>query len=354
MSKPQVLIYAPREEPKDILDRLTSAGVDISYGQKAWQMPRTDFEAAFAAATRDKVALMGTSIRHTPITRAVMAEAQRLRVIAKYTVGVDDIDTDAATDLGIMVCHAPTESNCFGVAETTMAMMLAMLKKIVQRDREVREGKWREPHMATTFLGAREDGYPGITIGLVGLGRIATRVSQLLAPWRVKVIAYDPYAEPSRFQLTGVKRVDYETLLRESDVVSFHVVLTKETRFMLREEQIKLMKPSAIIINTARGKVIDEAAVAKAIADGRLRGAAIDAFEEEPLGMDSPLRQLGDKVLLSPHSASFNEGGELAPGIQWALRAVLSALRGEVPDNVYNKDVIPRWREKFGSASLIG
>jgi phosphoglycerate dehydrogenase-like enzyme len=283
-----------------------------------------------------------------------MAEAQRLRVIAKYTVGVDDIDTDAATDLGIMVCHAPTESNCFGVAETTMAMMLAMLKRVVQRDREVREGKWREPHMATTFLGAREDGYSGITIGLVGLGRIATRVSQLLAPWRVKVIAYDPYAEPSRFQLTGVRRVDYETLLRESDVVSFHVVLTKETRFMLREEQIKLMKPSAIIINTARGKVIDEAAVAKAIAEGRLRGAAIDAFEEEPLGMDSPLRQLGDKVLMSPHSASFNEGGELAPGIQWALRSVLSALRGEVPDNVYNKEVIPRWREKFGGASLIG
>jgi phosphoglycerate dehydrogenase-like enzyme len=235
-----------------------------------------------------------------------------------------------------------------------MAMMLAMLKRVVQRDREVREGKWREPHMATTFLGAREDGYPGITIGLVGLGRIATRVSQLLAPWRVKVIAYDPYAEPSRFQLTGVKRVDYETLLRESDVVSFHVVLTKETRFMLREEQIKLMKHSAIIINTARGKVIDEAAVAKAISEGRLRGAAIDAFEEEPLGMDSPLRQLGDKVLMSPHSASFNEGGELRPGIQWALRAVLSALRGEVPDNVYNKEVIPRWREKFGGASLIG
>ncbi len=354
MSKPNVLIYAPREEPKDILDRLTSAGVDISYGEKAWQMPRTDFEADFATATRDKVALMGTSIRHTPITRAVMAEAQRLRVIAKYTVGVDDIDTDAATDLGIMVCHAPTESNCFGVAETTMAMMLAMLKRVVQRDREVREGKWREPHMATTFLGAREDGYSGITIGLVGLGRIATRVSQLLAPWRVKVIAYDPYAEPSRFQLTGVRRVDYETLLRVSDVVSFHVVLTKETRFMLREEQIKLMKPSAIIINTARGKVIDEAAVAKAIAEGRLRGAAIDAFEEEPLGMDSPLRQLGDKVLMSPHSASFNEGGELAPGIQWALRSVLCALRGEVPDNVYNKEVIPRWREKFGGASLIG
>ncbi len=353
MSNPNLLIFAPREEPQDILDTLRSAGLELFYGEKAWQAPRTDFEADLAAAARDKVALMGTSIRHTPITRRVMEEAQRLRVIAKYTVGVDDIDTDAATDLGIMVCHAPTESNCFGVAESTMAMILAMLKRIVQRDREVREGKWREPHMATTFLGARADGYAGITIGLVGLGRIATRVAQLLAPWRVRVIACDPYAEPSRFLLANVERVDYATLLAQADVVSFHVVLTKETRFMLRAEQIALMKPSAIIINTARGKVIDEEAVATAIAEGRLRGAAIDAFEEEPLAMDSPLRQLGDRVLLSPHSASFNEGGELRPGIQWAVRAVLTALRGGVPDNVYNKDVLPRWRERFGGAGVI-
>jgi len=135
-------------------------------------------------------------------------------------------------------------------------------------------------------------------------------------------------------------------------VVSFHVTLTKETRYMLRDEQIALMKPNAIVVNTARGKVIEEAAVARAIQEGRLRGAAIDAFEEEPLPMDSPLRALGSKVLLSPHSASFNEGGELRPGIQWALRSVLAALDGRIPDNVYNKDVIPRWRERFGDASV--
>ena len=354
MSRPKLLIFAPREEPADILARLGEAGLDITYGEKVWQMPRTDHEGDLAAAARDTVAMMGTSIRHTPITRRVMEEAQRLRVIAKYTVGVDDVDTDAATDLGILVCHAPTESNCFGVAETTMAMILALLKKVVERDKDVRAGKWREPHHGTTFLGARADGYQGITIGIVGLGRIGTRVSQLLAPWRVRVIAYDPYAEPARFLLAGVRQVDYETLLRESDVVSFHVVLTKETRFMFDEPQIALMKKTAVVINTARGKVIREAAVARAIADGRLRAAAIDAFEEEPLPADSPLRELGDKVLLSPHSASFNEGGELRPGIQWATRSVLSALAGQIPDNVYNKDVIPRWRERFGGASMLG
>src|SRR5262249_31910185 len=120
------------------------------------------------------------------------------------------------------------------------------------------------------------------------------------------------------------------------------------------ERELGLMKPSAIVLNTARGKVLDEKALAKAIADGRIRGAAIDAFEEEPLPADSPLRALGDKVLLSPHSASFTEGGELRQGVAWATRSVLAALAGKIPDNVYNKEVIPRWKERFGGASATG
>jgi len=273
--------------------------------------------------------------------------------VAKYTVGVDDIDVEAATELGILVCHAPTEANCFGVAETTIAVMLALLKKVRERDAAVRAGMWREAHLFGTFLGRRQsDGYPGLTIGLVGLGRIGMRVAQLLAPWRVRIIAHDPYVEPARFLLAGVEPVDYPTLLQQSDVVSFHVVLTRETRGMLGSRELALMKPGAIVINTARGKVIDETALADAIAAGHVAGAAIDAFAEEPLPPESPLRRLGDKVLLSPHSASFNDGGELKPGIAWATRSVLTALAGNVPDNVYNKDVIPRWKERFGGASV--
>lgn len=354
MSQPKVFIHAPREEPADFLKRLQDAGCDVGFGDKAWQLPRGEHEAAFVEAARDAVALMGTSIRHTPISRRVMEASQRLRIVAKYTVGVDDVDTEAATDLGILVCHAPTEANCFGVAETTVMMILACLKKAMERDAAVRAGQWREPHLGTTFLGARADGYPGITIGLVGLGRIGKRVAQLLAPWRVRLIAYDPYIPPADFLLAGAEKVSYETLLKQADVVSFHVVLTKETRFMLRDAQIVLMKPNAVVINTARGKVIEEAAVARAINEGRLQGAAIDAFEEEPLPMESPLRGLGTKVLLSPHAASFNDDGELRPGMQWALRSVLTALAGGVPDNVYNKEVIPRWKERFGDVSIIG
>jgi phosphoglycerate dehydrogenase-like enzyme len=233
--------------------------------------------------------------------------------------------------------------------------MLSLLKKVAERDADVRAGKWRTADNFAYFVGSRvSDGFAGQTIGLVGLGRIGTRVAQLLAPWRARLIAYDPYVPPAHFLTHGVAQVDYETLLRQSDVVSFHVVLTRETRYMFGENELKLMKPNAIVLNTARGKVLDEKALARAIDEGRVRGAAIDAFEEEPLPMGSPLRKLGDRVLLSPHSASYTEGGELRQGVAWATRSVVTALQGGIPDNVYNRDVIPRWKERFGGASVKG
>src|ERR1700704_5931451 len=355
MSKPKVLIFAPREEPPETVNALEGMGCEIVFGDRDWQLPRTTHEDAVVEAARDTVALMGTSMRHTPISRKVMAASQRLRVVAKYTVGVDDVDTDAATELGIMVCHAPTESNCFAVAETTVTFMLSLLKKVAERDADVRAGKWRTRENFGFYLGSRaSDNFPGQTVGLVGLGRIGTRVAQLLAPWRARIIAYDPYVPPAHFLTHGVTAVDYDTLLRESDVVSFHVVLTRETRYMFGEEQLKLMKPNAIVLNTARGKVLDEKALARAIDEGRVRGAAIDALEEEPLPMDSALRKLGDRVVLSPHSASYTEGGELRQGVAWATRSVVTALKGGIPDNVYNKEVLPRWKERFAGASVAG
>jgi phosphoglycerate dehydrogenase-like enzyme len=121
---------------------------------------------------------------------------------------------------------------------------------------------------------------------------------------------------------------------------------------MFGEAELKLMKPNAIVLNTARGKVVDEAALARAIAEGRVRGAAIDAFDEEPLPVDSPLRKLGERVLLSPHSASYTEGGELRQGVAWATRSVVTALKGGIPDNVYNREVLSRWKDRFGGASI--
>jgi phosphoglycerate dehydrogenase-like enzyme len=255
MSKPKILIFAPREEPPETVNALEGIGCELVFGDLAWQLPRTTHEDAVVEAARDAVALMGTSMRHTPISRRIMQASQRLRIVAKYTVGVDDVDTEAATELGIMVCHAPTESNCFGVAETTIAFMLSLLKRVAERDADVRAGKWRTADNFAYYVGSRaSDGFPGQTVGLVGLGRIGTRVAQLLAPWRARIIAYDPYVPPAHFLTHGVTSVDYQTLLRESDVVSFHVVLTPETRYMFGEAELKLMKPNAIVLNTARGK----------------------------------------------------------------------------------------------------
>src|SRR2546430_1116655 len=155
MSKPKVLIFAPREEPPETMQALEGLGCEVAIGNRDWQLPRTHYEDDVVEAARDAVALMGTSMRHTPISRRIMQASQRLRIVAKYTVGVDDIDTEAATELGIMVCHSPTESNCFGVAETTVTFMLSLLKKVAQRDADVRAGKWRTAGGEGVRAGAR-------------------------------------------------------------------------------------------------------------------------------------------------------------------------------------------------------
>lgn len=351
MKTADILVYARCEEPADELRRLEERGCRISFGDPRWVVPGGSHETDFARAIGDFDILMGTSIRATPMTRRVLECAERLRLIAKYTVGVDDIDMAAATELGIMVCHAPTEDNCFAVAENAMALLLAILKKVTVRDADVRAGKWRHPGHVGTYLGARaSDGYPGITIGIVGLGRVGTRFAQLLAPWRVRLIGYDPHIPPMNFLLAGVTPVDYRTLLRESDVVSYHVTLTTETRNMCDAAALSQMKPNCVVINTARGGVVDEHALADALRDRRIAAAAIDAFVDEPLASSSPLRDVGDKILLSPHATAFTGTGELRAGVAWAFRTVNTILSGGLPDNIYNRDVLPAWRQRFGAS----
>jgi phosphoglycerate dehydrogenase-like enzyme len=231
-------------------------------------------------------------------------------------------------------------------------MMLAMLKKVRERDRHLKDGGvWRDPKLVGTYVGSRADGYAGITLGLIGLGRIGRRIATLLRPWSMRIIATDPYVPDSAFAEHGAARVDLPTLLRESDVVSLHVVLTRETRHLIGAPELALMKRHAILINTSRGPCVHEPALIETLLKGEIGGAALDVFEQEPLALDSQLRNLGDRVLLSPHVVSNNVGSGLGPGIAWATESVLAALRGEVPDNVYNKDVIPRWQRRFGGKS---
>ncbi len=355
MAAPRVFVFAPADREGDTHRQLESAGCQLLLGKASWETPLGDNEDEMVTMARSADALIGSSIRSSPITRRIMESSGKLRIVAKYTIGVDDVDVEAATELGILVTHSPTQSNWGAVAEGTIAMMLGLLKRLRERDTHLKSGgSWRDERLEGLYLGRRsDDGYPGLTVGLVGLGRIGRRVTRLLQPWDLRILAFDPYVSDEVFAVSGVEPIDYRTLLRTADVVSFHVTLTRETRHMLAAHDLALMKPSAVVLNTSRGAVVDEPALARALEEGQIAAAGLDVFEDEPLAMDSPLRRLGDRVLLSPHMLAYNVGGGLRPGIAWSTRSVLSALRGEVPDNVFNTEVIQRWRERFGGHSVL-
>jgi phosphoglycerate dehydrogenase-like enzyme len=355
MDGARVFIFAPADKNGETHRQLEAAGCKVELGKASWDTPLGDSEAELAASARGADALLGASIRSSPITRRIMKSSDRLRIVAKYTIGVDDVDVDAATELGILVTHSPTESNWGAVAEGTIAMMLCLLKRLRERDAHLKSGgDWRDERLEGLYLGRREDdGYPGLVVGLVGLGRVGRRVARLLQGWDARIMACDPYVDDDVFAASGIERRDYHTLLRTADVVSFHVTLTRETRHMLGAQDLALMKRSSILLNTSRGAVVDEPALVRALQTDEIASAGLDVFEDEPLASDSPLRHMGGKVLLSPHMIAYNVGGGLAPGIAWATRSVLSALAGVLPDNVFNKDVIPRWQARFGSHSVL-
>ncbi len=353
MTKPKVFVYTPLDESGESHEEIANAGCEVTLGDVTWRLKMGATADDVLAVGGNADAMIGAIVRGVRLDGAFMDRLPRLRIISKYSIGYDDIDVEAAAERGILVTHSPTEANWGAVAEGTMAMMLGLLKQVRERDRHVKEGGWRIPELDATYLGQRQDGYGGITIGIIGLGRIGSRIADLLAPWRVRLIACDPYVDESKFAHHNVQAVDLETLLKESDVVTIHCNLTAETRHLIAEAQLSLMKPSAIIVNAARGPIVDGDALFDALDKDVIAGAAIDVFEIEPVPTQSPLLGLGDKILVSPHNISATKGGGLGPAIPWATRAALTALRGEVPRHVVNEGAVPKWRERFGGNSLI-
>ena len=351
MSKPRVCVYIPIDASGESHRRFEAAGCEVVLGETSW---RTGIDRdALLNLSHGSHALLGATIKRSPIERTFLEQLPELRIIAKYTIGVEDVDLGAATDRGVLVTHSPTEANWGGVAEGTVAFMLALLKQVRERDRHVKRGGWRDSKLLGTYVGKREDDYPGLTVGIVGLGRCGSRVAELLAPWRVRLLACDPYVDTARFQRYGAQRMALESLLEQADVVTLHVTLTDETRGFIGRSALKRMKPTAILINTSRGAVVDIDALCDAVEVGSLAGVALDVLPEEPPGDDARILGLGDKVLLCPHMVSANAPGTLEPAIPWATEAILAALRGEIPKHVYNVEVIPQWLEKFGGKSLI-
>ncbi|MGE0652927.1 MAG: NAD(P)-dependent oxidoreductase [Alphaproteobacteria bacterium] len=355
MARPKVFVFAPIKESLEWQEAFEAAGLDLVLGKADWHDPQGNNEDEMVEMAKGAVAMMGTSIRSCPITKKIMqAAGDDLRIVAKCTIGVDDVDLKGASQLGVLVTHAPTESNWGGVAEGTIAMMLTLMKKARERDEYVKAGNWRNPDLQGLYLGSREmDDYPGLTVGIVGLGRIGGRVSKLLTPWGCRMIGHDPYIPDSRFEELGVEKVSYDKLLAESDIITFHVTLTPETRQMFDAKAVAKCKDGVILINDSRGQVVSEQALCDALDSGKVAQAALDVFEDEPLSKESRLLKMGHKVLLSPHMVSSNLASGLHPGLIWATKCVLNALKGVTPDAVFNKDVIPVWEQRYKSKAII-
>jgi D-3-phosphoglycerate dehydrogenase / 2-oxoglutarate reductase len=264
-----------------------------------------------------------------PITAEVMGHMPRCKIIARYGIGVDTIDLSAATTAGIIVTNNP--SYCIEeVAEHTMALLLACARKVALYDRLVRRGRWEVPPGKPMFRLA------GRTLGLVGFGNIARAVAIRAAAFGMRILYYDPLVTAGPASVPGDPR-ELPALLRESDFVSVHPPLNSETRGMIGDAAFAQMKPTAFLINCARGPIVDTAALVRALDAGRIAGCALDTTDPEPLPEPHPLRGR-DNVLITPHAAWYSEHAMV--GLQaGAPQEVRRVLTGEWPINVVNKAV---------------
>jgi len=283
----------------------------------------------------------GVLVAWANMSARVMDALPRLRVIGRYGIGVDNIDVEAASERGVAVVNAP--GFCAReVAEHSMMFILACARKLGFLDKCMRRGDW-----------ARDKASPmralyNQTLGLIGFGRIGREVARRAAACGMKIMAHDPYLPKSEAEQYGVTMVSLHELLRESDFVSLHTPLTRETRHLLGETELREMKPTAYLINTGRGPLVDEPALLKALKEGWIAGAALDVFETEPLPASSPLLQY-DNVLLTPHTGGLsNETQELLR--RTIAKAMADILLGNWPEgpelhNPRIKDMpAGRWR----------
>lgn len=277
-------------------------------------------EDALASALGDVDVVFATS--KLPLSRRVL-EASNLAVVAKFGTGIDNVDLDAATDLGIPVTYTPG-LNALSVAEHALGLLLATLRRTANAQRVLESGRWRdETHIGRQLSGA--------TVGIVGYGRIGQRFATLLDGFHTETLAFDPYVEPEDAELTGTTMTTLDSLLERSDAVVVTAELTDETRGMLDDAAFDAMNSSAVVVNVARGSIIDESALVAALDEERIAGAGLDVFESEPLSPNSPLHGF-ETVTLTPHIAARTTEASVACIDRLATNA-LSLLDGrDVPD----------------------
>jgi len=273
----------------------------------------------------------------------LLKQAKNLRIIAQYAVGYNNIDIDCATKLGIYVTNTPgvlTDAT----AELAWALLMAAARNIAVADHFVRFGEWWRlktawhPKMLLGF------GLKGKTLGIIGFGRIGQAVARRARGFGMRVIYYDIYRNEKAEKELGAEFKPLEELLKESDFVSIHVPLTKETYHLIGEKELKMMKPTAILINTARGPIVDTNALVKALKEGWIAGAGLDVFDQEPLPLDHPLLEL-DNVTLTPHLGANTIDCRIRLAVT-AAEEVLRVLHGEKPKYPVNPEVVENIKRK--------
>jgi len=330
-----------------VSDPIDQAGIDILS-----QVAQVDVKTGLPADELVRIipeydALMIRS--ETRVTQQVIEAAKQLKIIGRAGVGVDNVDVPAATRQGIVVVNSP-EGNTIAAAEQTIALMLALSRHIPDANVSVKNRKWERKN----FIGAEV--YKK-TLGIVGLGKIGSHVAAVAKAMGMKLLAFDPFISTERAEQIGCRLVELDLLLREADYITLHMPKTPETTHLINAEALAKMKPTARIINCARGGIIDEAALAEALQQGKIAGAALDVFEKEPLG-ESPLCDIGKQIILTPHLGASTAEAQVNVAIDVAeqIRDVLLGLPARSAVNIPGlyPDVLEKLKPYLRLAETLG
>ena len=273
-------------------------------------------------------------------TAASVPADGRLAAVCRFGVGYDSVDVPACTEAGIALVITP-DGIRRPVAVSIVTFVLALSQKMLIKDKLTRTGRWNE---RSDFMG---QGIVGRTFGQLGIGNIGAEALRLLKPFQMETIAHDPYADPAVAKELGVELVEFDELFRRSDYLSVSVPLSEKTRHIVNERTLKLMKPTAYLINTSRGPTVDQKALYQALTDGTIAGAGLDVFEVEPVPADEPILQL-DNVIVAPHALCWTDQCFAGNGAA-DVAAVLAIKNGQAPKGVVNREVLddPRFKAKL-------
>ncbi|MDA4135635.1 MAG: D-glycerate dehydrogenase [Thaumarchaeota archaeon] len=312
------------EEALDMVRKVAEVKINENYGTPSKE-----------TLLREVVDIDGLFCNITEKVDAQLLDAgKKLKIVASMSVGFDHIDLDAATKNGILATHTPgvlTEA----VADETFGLMLAVARRLVEADVYVREGSWKLKWSPMLLVG--RDVY-GKTLGIYGLGRIGIAVAKRAKGFGMKIIYYDAFRNEEAEKTLGIEFKLKEDVIKEADYLSVHVPLLPETKNSISTEELKMMKRTAFLINTARGGVVDEKALIDALRSGTIAGAALDVFEKEPVDTDNPLLKMKN-VVVAPHLASGSIESRTAMAVL-AAQNLVAGLKGEVPPNLINKQVL--------------